>query len=123
MPENDRLYNDCYPPVDWTDQQIAAEHDAIIALIEGPDNASALIPPWLGLVRQLPDGLRNALLDELKAGNGLCQVSLADWPTYGSIVVNMRNRFSAARYTPPPGVRWKDVNDIHYCIEELSQKV
>lgn len=121
--ESDRLHNDCYPPVDWTDQQIAEHHAAIIALIEGSADGAALIPPWLGLVRQLPDGLRNALLDELRAGNGLCQVNLANWPSEGSIVVNMRNRFSAASQAPPPGVRWNDVNDIHYCMEELSQKV
>ena len=121
--EAERLHNDCYPPVDWTDQQIAEKHAAIIALIEGANDRATPISPWLGLVRQLPDGLRKALLDELKAGNGLCQVNLADWPNEGSIVVNMRNRFSVARHAPPPGVRWDDINDIHFWMEQLSQKV
>lgn len=118
------LQYDFSPPSQWPEDRTAAEQAATLALLEnlGLDGSSSK-PGWLRLARGLPDALRIALIAELRAGNQLTSIGSTGWPSDGSIVVNMKKRFSAARYSPPPGVTWRELNDPHYCREELSQKV
>ena len=113
---------DFLPPGHWSSERIAAEQSAIAALLEGADSDGAA-PAWLKLARRLPAPLRTALIAELHAGNQLAGIASQGWPNDGSIVVNMRERFSAARREPPPGVLWRAPEDPHYAREELSQKV
>jgi len=80
-------------------------------------------PCWLQLARRLPGPIRAALLAELRAGNQLAGIGSAGWPGEGSVVINMRDRFSAARRAPPDGVTWREGQDAHYAREELRQQV
>lgn len=112
------LQYDFYPPRDWTDERIAAEQAAIAGLLERPANAPA--PGWLGLAARLPAGLKRAVIAELRAGNRLTGIGSTGWPADGSIVVNMRERFSAARQVP--GIAWRRLDDPRYAREELSEQ-
>jgi len=116
------LQYDFLPPSHWSSERVAAEQSAIAALLEGEDSDGGA-PAWLTLARRLPSALRTALIAELHAGNQLAGIASQGWPNDGSIVANMRERFSAARQKPPPGVAWRAPNDPHYAREELSQKV
>jgi hypothetical protein len=118
----DLLQYDFLPPGHWPSERVAAEQLAIAALLEGLDG-DAQEPAWLTLARRLPSPLRAALIAELRSGNQLAGIASQGWPNDGSIVVNMRERFAAARQAPPPGVAWRQPNDPHYAREELSQKV
>ena len=120
----DLLQYDFSPPSEWTRERVAAEQAEIAKVLEGSDADSASsAPAWLRLAIRLPDALRAALVTELRAGNQLAGIGSTGWPNEGSIVVNLRERFSAVRQAPPPGVVWRELNDPHYCREELSQKV
>lgn len=122
--EGELLQYDFFAPSHWTRERVAAEQAAIADLIDAanmPDLAPA--PGWLQLARRLPGPLRAALLAELRAGNQLTGIGSAGWPGNGSIVANMRERFSAARRAPPWGVTWRAVEDAHYAREELRQQV
>ncbi len=118
----DLLQYDFLPPSHWPSERIAAEQLAIADLIEGADSDGAA-QTWLTLARRLPSALRAALVAELRSGNQLAGIASQGWPNDGSIVVNMRERFSAARRETPPGVLWREPNDPRYAREELSQKV
>jgi hypothetical protein len=121
--DGDLLQYDFCPPGHWTRERVAAEQAAVAALIEAQEAASgAAAPRWLQLARRLPAALRAALAAELRAGNVLTGIGSAGWPDDGSIVVNMRDRFSAARRAPPCGVVWREPGDAHYAREELSQR-
>lgn len=91
----------------------------MIALLEGrgPTDERG----WLDLAWRLPKGLRSALIKELAAGNWIVSISDTGWPSPGSIVVTMRERFRVTRRTPPQGVSWRAVNVPHYWREELSE--
>lgn len=118
------LQYDFAPPSQWTPERVAAEQAVIAARLEDPHFvAGSATPGWLRLARRLPAGLRIALVAELRAGNQLTGIASAGWPSEGSIVVNMRERFTTARQAPSPGVIWRELNDPHYAREELSQKV
>lgn len=118
------LQYDFAPPNQWTRERVAAEQEAIANLVEGSNAKSASsAPAWLRLAMRLPDALRAALVIELRAGNQLTGIGSTGWPTESSVVVNLRERFSTVRQAPPSGVAWRELNDPHYCREELSQKV
>jgi len=122
--DGDLLQYDFFAPGHWTKERARAEQAAIADLIAGvrvPDPVPA--PGWLRLARRLPGPIRAALLAELRAGNQLAGIGSAGWPGEGSIVVNLRERFSAARHAPPPGVTWRAPEDAHYAREELRQQV
>jgi hypothetical protein len=118
----DLLQYDFLPPGHWSSERVAAEQLAIAALLEGPDSDGGA-PPWLTLARRLPSPLRAALVAELHSGNQLAGIASQGWPNDGSVVVNMRERFSAARQELPREVNWRELNDPRYAREELSQKV
>jgi hypothetical protein len=117
------LQYDFYPPADWTGERIAEEQAAIATLLEATtgDDKGAAAPGWLRLAARLPAALRNALVAELRAGNRLAGIGSTGWPGEGSIVVNVRERFTAARQAP--GVAWRRLDDPHYAREELSEKM
>lgn len=120
--DGELLQYDFSPPGGWSGERVAAEQAAIAALLEGSP-AGPAAPGWLRLAARLPGGLRAALVAELRAGNQVTGIGSTGWPADGSVVVNMRGRFTAARQAPPPGVAWRETNDPHYAREELSQKV
>ena len=118
------LQYDFFAPSHWTKERVRAEQAAIADLIEGVNaEGPAAAPRWLQLARRLPGPISAALLAELRAGNQLAGIGSAGWPGAGSIVVNMRDRFSAARHAPPCGVTWRELQDAHYAREELRQQV
>ncbi|HBZ07266.1 MULTISPECIES: hypothetical protein [Massilia] len=120
----DLLQYDFFAPSHWTTERVGAEQAAIADLIDSVELQDlAPAPRWLQLARRLPGPLRAALLAELRAGNQLAGIGSAGWPGEGSIVVNMRDRFSAARHAPPFGVTWRAPEDAHYAREELRQRV
>lgn len=116
------LQYDFFAPGHWPRERVAAEQAAIAALIEAQELDSDA-PGWLQLARRLPTALKTALLAELRAGNALTGIVSTGWPDAGSIVVNLRDRFTIARQAPPPGVVWREPGDAHYAREELSQQV
>lgn len=118
------LQYDFFAPRHWTAQRVGAKQAAIADLIEGVNAQDpAPAPGWLRLARRLPGPIRAALLAELRAGNQLTGIGSSGWPRDGSIVVNMRERFSAARHAPPAGVTWREVLEAHYAREELRQQL
>lgn len=122
--DGDILQFDFVPPPHWTLERIAAAQQEIAASVEDPDDHADLpVPEWLRLVRRLPAGLRSALVAELRAGNWLVGIGSSGWPSKDSVVVNLRERFSVARKEATAGVTWRELNDPHYCREELSQNV
>lgn len=122
--DGDILQFDFLPPLHWTLERIAAEQAHIAALLEGLDEVDGLpVLGWLRLAQRLPPALRCALVAELRAGNRLAGIGSSGWPGKGSVVVNMHERFSAAREETPPGVVWRELKDPHYWREELSQDV
>ena len=60
------------------------------------------------------------LLSEMKEGNFIKSVSNTDWPNNGSIVIVLANRFHDENKCTP-GTSWRELNDSHYCNEEISQ--
>lgn len=121
--DGDLLQYDFFAPRHWSAERVGAEQAAIADLIEGVNGQDpAAAPGWLRLARRLPGPLRASLLAELRAGNQLTGIGSSGWPQDGSIVVNMRGRFSAARQAPPPGVTWRALEDAHYAREELRQQ-
>ena len=118
----DLLQFDFAPPAKWTEERVRQEQAAIAAALSDAAGDDKAASGWLTLAQRLPDGLKAALLAELRAGNLLTGIGSSGWPSEGSIVVNMRERFTAARTDAPAGVIWRELNDPHYCREELSQK-
>jgi hypothetical protein len=118
------LQYDFFAPADWTSEEACAAQAAIADSIEAAA-ADAGVPAhaWLDLARRLPAPLRAALVAELRAGNQLVGIGSAGWPNEGSIVVNLRERFSAARQAPPGALAWRQLDDSHYAREELSLRV
>lgn len=117
---NTRQY-DFSPQAHWSGERLAAEHAAILTTLEAGDAQSGSAPePWTALALRLPAALRAALLLELRAGNELKGIGSSGWPGEGSIVVNVKDRFTAAKQALPLGVHWRELNDPHYCREELS---
>lgn len=115
---------DFSPPENWTPERVAQEQAAIqdsLTALDGADGPAE--EGWLGLARDLPQALRAALMLELRAGNQLRAIGSTHWPQQNSIVVNVRDRFGAAKDQLPPEVRWRRLDDPHYCREELSQRV
>jgi hypothetical protein len=112
---------DYRPPADWPAERVAADQQAMAALVEAA-RIDAAAPGWLRLAARLPAGLRAALVAELRAGNRFAGIGASGWPGKGSVVVNLRERFTVARRTPPAGVTWREPADPHYAREELSQK-
>ena len=122
--DGDLLQYDFSPPSGWSEERVAAEQAAIAAMLDGSHTvAGASTPGWLRLAARLPGALRAALVAELLAGNRIAGIGSMGWPDDGSVVVNMRRRFTVARQAPLPGVVWRESQDPHYAREELSQKV
>jgi len=114
---------DFSPPRYWTDDRIKEVQLAFASQIEDANGVvTPSVPGWLHLVQRLPEGIRMALVAELRAGNRLSSIGATGWPNDDSIVINMRERFSATRTQPPPGVVWRAINDPRYCREELSER-
>lgn len=121
--DGDLLQFDFHPPTHWTRAQVVSEQMACVARLQDPDpEPDTALPGWLALARRLPEALRVALVAELRAGNQLTGIGSTGWPNDGSIVVNLRERFSTARQALPPGVAWREPDDPHYAREEMSQK-
>lgn len=121
--DGDLLQYDFSPPGGWPGERVAAHQIAIAAMLDGPDpGAGASVPGWLRLAARLPAALRTALAAELRAGNQIAGIGSTGWPDNGSVVVNMRRRFTVARHAPPAGVSWRDIEDPHYACEEIRQK-
>ena len=120
--QGELLQYDFIAPNDWSSAQVAAEQAAIAAALAEP-NGEGTAPAWLMLARRLPASVQAALIAELRSGNQIAGIASQGWPHDGSIVVTLRERFSAARQAPPAGVTWRELNDPHYAREELSQKV
>lgn len=118
------LQYDFLPPRNWNGDRIEVEQMRIIQALNNIENSEHPEgkPDWISLARQLPHELRRALLLELNAGNKITGIGSSDWPNPGSIVVNVSDRFSHASHSVSPEVHWRNLNDPHYCREELRQK-
>lgn len=113
---------DFSPPDNWSPERVAREQAAILDRLAALDAAAGPAEEgWLDLARALPQALRAALVLELRAGNQLRAIGSTHWPQQGSIVVNVQDRFRAAQDLLPSELRWRRLDDPHYCREELSQ--
>jgi len=117
------LQYDFAPPAAWNAARLGQEHASVLSALEGVSRGDEAVqaPGWLILARGLPAALREVLIAELRAGNALKGIGSSGWPGEGSIVVNVRDRFSVAKNACPPQVRWRAFSDPHYWREELSQ--
>ncbi len=78
---------------------------------------------WLALAHALPPPLRAALVRELQAGNRIARIERATWPSQGSIVVFMEERFHKANRGASAEVSWSAHNYPHSWREDMSQRV
>jgi hypothetical protein len=97
----------------------------MISFLEAADReANSDYPGWLRLARRLPEGLRAALIAELRTGNQLIGIASSGWPSKGGIVATTGERFTVTRKSPPEGVVWAGYNVMpHSWRGDLSQKV
>jgi hypothetical protein len=114
---------DFIPPRNWDIERIDAEQKKIVEILKGLERG---VPPkdklkWIDLASLMPGELRRVLILELNAGNKLAGIGSSDWPHQGSIVVNVRDCFNVVSHSASPEVHWRNMNDAHYCREELSQ--
>lgn len=121
----DCLQFDFVRPGPWKTKRTTNAQAAIRSAIEAIDHeTNSEVPGWLRLARQLPEALRADLVAELRAGNPIVGIGTMGWPSKGSIVVTMGERFTAARRLPPAGVVWcAHNNEPHSWREDLSQQV
>lgn len=119
------VHYDYVVPANWDAGRSAFERAQMIAALRSIDDAAGLQPGtgWLALAARLPCALRRLMLLELAAGNPLRAIGGSDWPTPGSVVVNFGQRFSNASQANGEGVCWRKLDDPHYCLEEISQRV
>jgi len=112
-------------PGHWTSKRMKEAQTAILSSLEAVRcEANSNIPGWLLLAWRFPDELRAALIAELRAGNSLVSIESMGWPSEGSVVATMGERFTVARRSPPAGVVWYGHNEVpHSWREELSQRV
>ncbi|MDR3323225.1 MAG: hypothetical protein LBS89_03375 [Zoogloeaceae bacterium] len=111
-------------PKDWNAARIAHEYRKILVALL---NIEYITPTegqeWLGIAQKMPKELRGILIDELKAGNCFSRIEIANWPHKGSIVVALPKRFQKSSRNYSPQTFWRDLNDPHYCTEEIAQTV
>lgn len=113
-----------YLPVGcWTSPKTRAEQAEIAAVFLAPPADVKAAAGWVALVHALPMAMRTALHAELLAGNQLNDISMSGWPNEASIIVTMRKRFTVARRSPPPEVKWAAMHAPQYWREELVQWV
>jgi hypothetical protein len=117
---------DFSPPRNWDQERIREEMELVTQALRSVRNMEnhEFAAGWLRLARQLPQALRLALIFELELGNVMKGIGRSGWPNEDSIVVNVSERFNlASRQKVLSEVRWRRLDDPHYCREELSQKV
>lgn len=78
---------------------------------------------WVSLANQLPKELREVLLVELERANPVVGIGQTGWPSPGSIVVTMRDRFAVQTHALPPAVTWTVLNDPRQWREDMIQVV
>lgn len=80
---------------------------------------------WLKLVENFPPELYKILVSELHEGNELIDISAVNWPSIGSIVGTLKRPFNEKnkKSNPEFNLAWRNLNDAHYCQEEISQNV
>jgi hypothetical protein len=93
----------------------------VLSAAENSANGSNL-PDWYALAKKLPKSLQKVLVSEIGFGNTVIGIGSSNWPNVGSIVVNIANRFNSVSRTISPDVHWRNLDDPHYCREEISQK-
>ena len=113
------------PPSDWSNVRVSQERKHILEILRTLDSSSAQDGEhgWIGLARKLPMELRQTIVQEVDAGNTFERIDLANWPTKGSIVVNLGSRTMTDASLLPTSVYWRKLDDPHYCDEEWEQKV
>ena len=114
---------DFVPPKNWNADHVDAEQHSIAqTLIDlGSNSLKREAPSWIGLAKKLPQELLRVLIQELNSGNKMMGIGSSNWPSEGSIVVNLCDRFGAASHTASGETKWRRLDDPHYCREEVSQ--
>ncbi|WP_426197405.1 hypothetical protein [Massilia sp. DWR3-1-1] len=75
---------------------------------------------WLEIFNLLPLGLKKIVLLEMKNGNQIISIAKPGWPDHQSVVVKLKNRFHINSRITLPFIKWRLLNDPHYCMEEIS---
>ena len=119
--EGGDLQYDFSPPDNWSDNKTSEECRKILDLLIDPNELTDKAPDWLRLAKKLPQALFQALIIEMKHGNQLIGIGRGNWPTPGSIIVSIRNAFCEESKNDSPETHWRNINDLHYCREEMSQ--
>lgn len=79
---------------------------------------------WHLILRLLPMGLRQALLNELTLGNRIISIQYGDWPQKGSVVISLAADFKGTYSEGNPyGVTYRRLNDPHYWIADIHENV
>jgi hypothetical protein len=117
-------YYDFIPNNNWTMEELRRKQKEILSDIESLDlgKRNSTIESWLALISALPETLCRVLINELKLNNHICSLSSENWPNNGSIVVRLANRFASENHEISSNLIWREVNDSHYCIEEISER-
>lgn len=107
----------------WTAECLELKYneicDAVGDVGESTENFSS--ESWIDLIRLLPQCIREVLHCELKLGNRIISVGKTNWPSLGSVVVTVDRNFHAECHSFSKGVKWRVINDPHYCSEEVGQ--
>ncbi|MBB5606801.1 MULTISPECIES: hypothetical protein [unclassified Janthinobacterium] len=108
------------PPTEWNKDAIETENNEYIEEICRENKTYTEKNEWIKEIKNIPEKLIAILLSEMKKGNFIKKISASDWPNRGSIVVVLANRFHNKNKNIP-GTSWRELNDSHYCNEEISE--
>ncbi len=107
-------------PAHWSKQRVAEQCANVLRALTGEDDAPS--GSWLALARALPPQLLAALVRELEAGNRIADISRGTWPSQGSIVVTLHERFQRVNRDASAQVKWCALNYPHSWREEMAQQ-
>jgi hypothetical protein len=111
------------PPKTWRFEKIKIESQKIKNQIESSVSTTGKETNggWIGLFHELPLCLKRIILYEISNGNNILRIGKTGWPHPQSVVVSLGNRFHTTSRIFCPNVRWRLLDDPHYCREEISE--
>ena len=108
------------PPKTWTAEKINFEKIEILNKIKDLKNFKNIDEDWLFEINKLPSIIFSILIDELTKGNSIAHINFSNWPTKGSVLICLTEKFHEINKNKK-GTKWMKLNDPHYWDEEISQ--
>lgn len=103
-------------PTSWNKKEILEENKKNIEKIKNNEKKCE----WAELINRMPKNITSILINEMETGNIIKNISKSNWPNDGSIVIVLRDKFHE-RNRKIKGTQWRELNDPHYCKEEIAE--